>query len=186
MVTLSMLWAPILLASVLVFVASSLIWTVLQFHRHDFGALPDEAAVVEALRRQGAGPGEYVIPHCADPKQMKDPEFVKRMEQGPVGFLTLARPGPVGMGKNLVYWFVYVLGVSVFVAYLASRTLPAGTEYLDVFRVVGTAGILAYSAGVIPGGIWFSRSWKVVWKQVLDGVLYGLLTAGTFGWLWPR
>jgi len=23
-------------------------------------------------------------------------------------------------------------------------------------------------------------------KEVVDGLIYGLLTAGTFGWLWPR
>jgi hypothetical protein len=185
-VTLSMLWAPILLASGLVFVASSLLWTVLQFHRDDFRALPDEEAVADALRRQAVGPGQYVIPYVADRKRMQDPDFVKRMEQGPVGFLTLAKPGPARMGKNLTLWLLYVLGVSVFVAYLASRTLPAGSEYLEVFRVVGTTAILAYSAGVLPGAIWFARPWRSVWKEALDGVIYGLLTAGTFGWLWPR
>jgi hypothetical protein len=23
-------------------------------------------------------------------------------------------------------------------------------------------------------------------KEVIDGLIYALLTAGTFGWLWPR
>ncbi len=186
MVTLSMLWAPILLASVIVFVASFLIWMVLQFHRHDYRALPDEASVAAALRRQGARPGQYVIPCSENPGRMKDPEFLKRMEEGPVGFLILGKPGPVRMRKNLTFWFLFILVVSIFVAYLASRTLPPGTEYLEVFRVAGTTAILAYAAGVIPGGIWLSRPWKTVWKDVLDGVIYGLLTAGTFGWLWPR
>jgi hypothetical protein len=186
MVTLPMLWVPILLATVLVFVASFLIWSVLQFHRNDFRALPDEASVAETLRRQSVQPGQYVIPHAGDPKNMKDPEFVKRMKQGPVGILTFSQPGSFGMGKSLALWFLYVLGVSVFVAYLASRTLAPGAEYLQVFRVAGTTAILAYSAGVIPGGIWFGRPWKNVWKDVGDGVVYGLLTAGSFGWCWPQ
>jgi hypothetical protein len=28
--------------------------------------------------------------------------------------------------------------------------------------------------------------WSMTIKEVVDGLVYGLLTAGTFGWLWPR
>lgn len=185
MVTIPMLWAPILISTVIVFVASFLIWTVLQVHKSDYRGLPEEASVTEALRRQGAAPGQYIIPHAADRGAMKDPEHVRRMEQGPLGFITLTRPGPPRMAKSLTQWFLYVLAISMFVAYLASRTLPAGTEYLQVFRVVGTGAILGYSGAIIPGAIWFARPWRNVWKDVIDGVVYGLLTAGTFGWLWP-
>lgn len=186
MVTIPALLAPILVATVLVFVASFLIWTVLRFHRSDFRGLPDERGVADLLRRQNAQPGQYTIPHATDPNDMKDPEFVKKMEQGPVGFITLAKPASPAMGKPLTLWFLYVLGVSIMVAYLASRTLPPGTEYLQVFRLAGTTAMLAYSAAIIPGGIWFGRPWKNVWKEALDGIVYGLLTAGAFGWLWPR
>lgn len=184
--TIPMLWAPILVSAVLVFVASFLIWTVLHVHRGDYRGLPDEGSVAEALRRQSAAPGQYIIPYAADRAMMKDPEYVTRMEQGPVGFVTLTTPGSPRMGKNLARWFMYVLAISVFVAYLASRTIPPGASYLHVFRVVGTAAILGYSAAVIPSGIWFGRPWTNVWKDVIDGVVYGLLTAAAFGWLWPR
>jgi hypothetical protein len=30
------------------------------------------------------------------------------------------------------------------------------------------------------------KPWSVAWKEVFDGLLYGCVTAGTFGWLWPR
>ena len=186
MVQLSELWVPILLASVLVFLASAIVWMVLPFHRNDYRKLPDEPAVADALRRQGAAPGEYAFPCPSDPKERKDPAFLKKMEEGPVGFLTLAKPGAVAMGKKLTTWFLHTVIVSIFVAYLGSHTLPSGTEYLQVFRVVGTAAILAYSAAVVPSGIWYSRPWGNVFRSVADGVLYGLLTAGTFGWLWPR
>jgi hypothetical protein len=185
MVTIAELWAPILASAVFVFVASALLWMVLPFHKSDYRPLPDETAVVEALRRQTTEPGQYVIPYAADQAAMKDPGYVKRIEQGPVGFLTLARPGPVRMGRNLGLWFLHALAISLFVAYLASRTLPAGTEYLQVFRVAGTTAFLAYAAAMVPTGIWWSRPWKAVWKDVLDGLVYALLTAGTFGWLWP-
>ncbi|MFN2387166.1 MAG: hypothetical protein ABR576_12940 [Thermoanaerobaculia bacterium] len=186
MVTIPMLWAPILISTVLVFLASFLLWMVLPFHRRDYRGLPDEASVAEALRRQDAGPGQYHIPWAADRAARKDPEFMRRMKQGPAGFLTLVEPGAPNMAKSLGSWLVYVLVISFFLAYLASRTLPAATDYLQVFRVVGTVAVLAYSGAVIPGAIWFGRPWGNVIRDVMDGVVYGLLTAGTFGWLWPR
>jgi hypothetical protein len=90
------------------------------------------------------------------------------------------------MGKNLVQWFVYTLVVSLIVAYVAGQAIPPGTRYLHVFRIVGATAFLAYGAGQIPAAIWMGKPWKVVWKEVLDGLVYGLVTAGTFGWLWPR
>lgn len=185
MVTLSMLVAPILVATVLAFLASFLLWMVLQFHRNDFQRLPNEDAVAEALRRQSAAPGQYMLPHAADAAARRNPEYMKKMAEGPVATVVVHKPG-FNMGKALTVWFLYLLAVSVFVAYLASRTLPAGTAYLPVFRVTGTVALLAYSAAVVPLGIWFGWPWKNVWKQVFDGLVYALLTAGAFGWLWPE
>jgi hypothetical protein len=34
--------------------------------------------------------------------------------------------------------------------------------------------------------IWYSRAWINTIKSTIDGLIYALLTAGTFGWLWPR
>jgi hypothetical protein len=186
MVTIAELWAPILLSAVLVFFASFLIWTVLPIHRKDYRPLPDEASAADVLRRQNLEPGQYIIPSPADPKDRKDPEFLKRMEQGPVAFFTVVRPGAPRMGKNLAQWSVYLLVISYFVAYLTSRTVAPGAEYGQVFRVAGTTAILAYSAALVQTGIWWARPWSNVWKDVLDGVIYGLLTAGAFAWLWPR
>jgi len=45
---------------------------------------------------------------------------------------------------------------------------------------------LAYGFGSIPESIWFGRPWGNQLKTLIDGLCYGLLTAGVFGWLWPR
>ena len=34
--------------------------------------------------------------------------------------------------------------------------------------------------------IWYRRSLLTTIKSSVDGLIYALLTAGTFGWLWPR
>ena len=43
-----------------------------------------------------------------------------------------------------------------------------------------------YSLGLVQNAIWRGETWGVTFKHILDGLIYGLLTAGTFGWLWPR
>ena len=90
------------------------------------------------------------------------------------------------MGGTLVGWFLFTLVVSFFVAYLAGHALAPGTHYLQVFRVVGTVALLAYAAGSAPNSIWMGKPWSSTFKDMLDGLIYALLTAGTFGWLWPK
>ena len=81
--------------------------------------------------------------------------------------------------------FVQCLAINVFAAYLAGRTLSAGAEYLAVFRVVGTVALLGHGMGELNNWIWRGQSWGVTIRHVIDGLVYALLTAGVFGWLWP-
>jgi len=81
---------------------------------------------------------------------------------------------------------VYCLVVAIFTAYLTGRTTPSGTVYLAVFRVAGAVAFMAYGVGQVVNGIWRGMPWGTVIKEVFDGLAYSLLTAGTFGWLWPK
>ena len=187
MVSLGALWLPILLSAVFVFAASTLIHMVLKYHASDYRALPNEDAIRAAFRGAGnPGPGQYVIPHISDMKQMGSPEHLAKCTEGPVGVVTLRPNGPPAMGPSLTQWFVFTLVVSAFTAFIASGVLPVGTEYRMVFHTVGLVAFLGYAAGQLPGAIWMGKPWSVAAKEVLDGLIYGLLTAGTFGWLWPR
>jgi hypothetical protein len=180
------LWLPIILSAVLVFVVSSIIHMVLKYHNRDYTPLPNEDAVRAALRAGSPEPRQYVFPYVADMKDMDTPEMRQKFVEGPVGVLNLRRPGPPTMGPLLIQWFLFALVVSLFVGYLAAHTVPKGAHYLDVFRVVGTAAFLGYAAGQVPAAIWMGKPWSVAWKEVFDGLVYGLVTAGAFGWLWPR
>ena len=185
MVPLSTLWLPIVLSAVIVFIASSIIHMLLTYHRGDYQRLPDEDKVMATLRAPALRRGLYVFPFCTH-KEMKSPAMVEKYKQGPVGWITIMPSGPPAMPKFLGQWFVYCLLVSFFAAYLAAHTVAPGTPYLAVFRVVGTAAFLAYGLGTLPGGIWKGQTWSMTIKEVIDGLVYALLTAGTFGWLWPR
>jgi hypothetical protein len=112
--------------------------------------------------------------------------MTEKYKQGPVGLMTVVPNGPPAMPKFLGLWFAYCLIVGFFVAYLTGHTVAPGAHYLAVFRVVGTAAFLAYGLGNLSNGIWKGQPWSIVIKEVIDGLVYASLTAGTFGWLWPR
>jgi len=185
MIPLAVLWLPILLSAVIVFVASSLIHMVLPYHRSDYRPLPDEDKILAALRPAGLKRGLYIFPFCTH-KDMKSPAMVEKYKQGPIGHMTIFPSGQPNMGKFMIQWFVYCLVIGFFVAYLACHTIPAGAHYPHVFRIAGTAAFLAYGLGNLSNGIWKGQPWSMTIKESFDGLIYALLTAGTFGWLWPR
>jgi hypothetical protein len=185
MAFLAALWLPIVLSAVIVFIASSIMHTVLKYHQSDYRQLPDEDKVLAALRPANLTRGQYVFPFCSH-KDMKSPAMAEKYKQGPVGFLTIFPSGPPVMVKFLVQWFVFCLVVAFFTAYLTAYTVAPGANYLRVFRVAGSAAFLAYGLGHLSDAIWKGQTWSATIKEVIDGLIYGLLTAGTFGWLWPR
>ena len=42
-----------------------------------------------------------------------------------------------------------------------------------------------YALALLQNSIWYKRRWMTTAKQVVDGFIYALVTAGAFGWLWP-
>ena len=185
MVSLMSLWLPILLSAVLVFVVSSLIHMLLKYHNTDFGKVPNEDQVMDALRPFGIAPGDYVIPYAGSTDAMKTPEFIEKMTKGPVAFVTVLENGPPAMGKSLVQWFVYCLVIGAFSAFVAGHALAPGEDYRVVFHYVGTVAFAGYALALFQNSIWYKRNWATTLKSVFDGLLYALVTAGTFGWLWP-
>ncbi len=183
-VPLTQLWLPVLLSAVVVFVASSVIHMVLRWHATDYAPVPEEEALMADLRRAGLEPGDYVVPHAATMEAMKDPAYQERVKRGRVAFITVGRNDP-GMGRSLALWFVYTLVVGIFAGYVAGRALGPGADYLAVFRFAGVTALAGYSLAIAQNSIWYGRSWSSSLKTMADGLIYALLTAGVFGWLWP-
>ena len=186
MTRLLLLWLPILLSSAIVFVVSSIIHTLLPWHKNDYTKVPNEDKVRDALRPLDIPPGDYMVPRCSSRQEMRSPEFTEKLKKGPVLMLSVWPNGPASMAKSLVLWFLYSVVVGVFAAYIAGRALPVGAEYLHVFRFAGTTAFLGYSAALWQMSIWYRRPWGTTIKLTVDGLIYALLTAGTFGWLWPQ
>jgi hypothetical protein len=182
MVPLMSLLLPMVVSAVFVFIASSVIHMLLPYHRKDFTPLPNEDAVRSVLR---VPPGDYATPYAASSEAMKTPEFTQKMKEGPVVFMTVRPGGSWNMGATLALWFVYCLVVSQFAAYIAGRALAPGAEYMQVFRFTGATAFIGYSLALWQGAIWYRRSLRYTLLTTFDGLVYALLTAGAFGWLWP-
>lgn len=184
MVPVLSLWLPILLSALAVFLLSSLIHMLLPWHRGDFAGLPQEDRARDALR--GVPTGGYIVPwHGGSPEGMKDPAWQAKRSEGPVAFVTVLEPGPPSMGKQLGLWFLYTVLVGIFAAYVAGRALGPAAPYGEVFRFVGTTAFAGYSLAIMQQSIWWGQKWSMTLKTMIDGLLYALVTAGFFGWLWP-
>ncbi|MGD8726694.1 MAG: hypothetical protein PVH40_03565 [Gemmatimonadales bacterium] len=185
MVSLLSLWLPILLSAVFVFVVSSIIHMFLPYHRSDFGPVPDEDGVRDALGKFKIPPGDYVIPYAGGAEAMRSPEFRDKTEEGPVAFMTVLPNGQPSMVGSLALWFAYCLVVGVFAAYITSRAVVPGDPYLTVFRFAGASAFMGYGLALLQNSIWYKRNWMATLKSMFDALIYALCTAGVFGWLWP-
>lgn len=186
MVTIVSLWLPILLSAVAVYIASSLVHMVMPWHKSDYRGLPDEDRALEGLRQLQLPDGNYHAPHAVSASNTKDPAFQQKLQQGPLVFLSIRRGGNMNLGPMLAQWFGYTLVIAVLAAYLCSRTLAAGADYLSVFRVAGFATFLAFAGAQPIESVWFFRNWSTSLKNIFDGLIYAVLAGGVFGWLWPR
>lgn len=186
MVSLASMWLPIVLSAVAVFFLSSVLHMVLKYHNTDYAGLPNEAEVMDALRRSNVPAGEYMFPYGGGMEAMKDPAFIAKYEAGPIGILqmTPGRKG-FGMGKSLALWFLYNLVVSLMAGYLASRALPAGAETGEIVRFTFSIAFIGYVFGVWQTTIWGMRPVGTNIKNTIDGALYAAATAAVFVLMWP-
>ena len=186
MTGLDVLWLPILLSAVVVFAASSAIHMMLPWHKKDYRTLPRETEVLDALRGFAIPPGDYMAPQAASMQEMRSPEFAEKFKKGPVVVMTIMRGASTSMTKSLISWFVYILIVGIFAAYVAGRALPAGANFRQVFRFTGTVAFIGFSIALWQVPIWYGKSWVTTLKATIDGLAYALCSAAVFGWLWPR
>ena len=184
---LTQLWLPIVVSGIVVFFMSALVWTVMPHHKKDWQGLPNEDAILAAMRASSPAPGQYAVPFMSDPKLREDPAMKERIAKGPNGYLTVIPTGMPAMGPMMAKSLAYNLVVTTLVAYVAWHALQGSVpDYLSVFRIVGTTAMMSYILAMVPESIWFGRPWRTLGMQAIDGIAYGLVTAGIFGWLWPK
>jgi hypothetical protein len=180
------LWLPILIATVICFMASAVIWMAGPHHKSEWTAAPDQDAIQDALRKANIQAGSYMVPGGDRGDKTAFETQMKKWAEGPSAVMFVFPRGPMNMGKMLVQQFVYFLVVNFMLAYIGHHGGLDGQPYLRVFQVIGSTALMAHLASSVPESIWFGRPWRNLAMQAVDALVYSLLTAGVFGWLWPR
>jgi hypothetical protein len=181
-----MLWLPILISAVVVFVVSAVIHMASPWHKSDYPPLPGEEAFRSAVGPLDLPPGDYMIPRPQSREDFKSPEFVEKARQGPNVIMTVLPKGMMSMTENLVMWFIYLIAVGTLTAYVVGRSTPPAALYWHVFQLVSTVAFIGYSVALWQMSIWYRRSWSTTIKTTIDGLIYAFVTAAVFGWLWPK
>lgn len=180
------LWKPIALSAVIVHFASAIIWMASPLHKHDYKSPGDkEKTILDFLKAAALQPGVYYVPWCGHGKDRKDPAVMEKMKAGPWAMVTVM-PGLPNMGKSMLLWIINLLLIGTCVAYIASHANLGAAPYLKVFQMVGATAFLAHAGNSLTMSIWMGQPWSQVPGRVADGLIYALLTAGTFAWLWPH
>ena len=186
MVSVLDLWLPILLGAVFAFFGGAVAWMLIpNWHQPDIKVLPDEDAFVADVERHNVAPGLYMWPNCNTAEEMKSEAYKKKFAGGPWGVVTIPSGAP-SFGRNLAVTLVYHLVVCAIVGFLATFAFEAGAGYWDVFVFVGLACALSYCTMGLPHALYMMAPKRGMFTNLVDGVVYALLTAGAFAGLWPE
>jgi hypothetical protein len=177
---------PILVSSVLVFLASSVIHMASPWHKGDYPRFARESQILDALRPLDIPPGDYFMPRPSGMAEMKSPEFAETMKRGPVVLMTVFPNGVMPMGGTFVKWFIYLLVVSAIAGFVAGGVLHAGASSGQVFHTVTLTAFAGYALALWQLSIWYRRSLNITVKSTVDGLIYAAITGGVFVWLWPK
>ncbi len=184
MAFLANLWLPIFLSAVAVFAISAASHMAGPWRRGEWGRLTDFQAIQDALR--DVGPGSYMFPASPDPREQMNQEWMARWAKGPSGWLTVAPPGPIRMGRNMAQSIVADASVSFLIAYVGWAALGPGARPAAAFRITTTVAFLAYAVGTVFHSIWYHRPWRAWVSDAVDALLGGAATGAIFASLWPR
>ena len=184
-ISLMNLWIPILGSAVFTWIASGLIHLIIKYHNSDYQKLANEDEVAAAVGQGSPKLGLHHFPHCADMSEMANEDMQEKFKKGPVGLLVIFPSGMPNMGKYLGQQFAYFLVGSALIAYCASFALAPGADFMTVFRVFAAIGFMAFGWATIPYSIWFGFQWAMTVRYLIDALIYALVVAATFGWLWP-
>lgn len=180
------LWLPILASAACVFVSSAIIWMATPLHKNDYKSPGDkEDRVLEFAKSISLAPGVYCFPWMKCEKNADQAAVKAKMDAGPWWSLTVMHAKP-NFGASLILWFLNSLVVSAIVGYVTYHTLASSAHYLKVFQIAGATATLAYCGYLLPMVSWHALPLKQLPAKIFDGLVYSLLTAGCFGWLWPH
>ena len=176
---------PIVLASVAVFILSTIIHMAMPWHKSDYGIVPNDDAAIAAIQSLNLAPDDYAVPNPRLPFGGKNPNFIANFERGPAFHMTLIPPGGMHMGKYMGGWFGFNLLISAIAGWVTSSIVAPGGDTHAAFHFSAIITACSYGFGAWPLSIWYHRKWSTALKGTFDAILYGLTTGAVFMWMWP-
>ncbi|MFI5234438.1 MAG: hypothetical protein ACHQXA_01900 [Gemmatimonadales bacterium] len=177
---------PIVVATVAVFILSTIIHMAMPWHKNDHAAVPDHDAAIAAIQSLKLAPDDYAVPNPLLPGGAKNPNFIADFERGPTFHLTVFPSGGMHMGKFMGAWFAFMLLISAIAGWVTGSIVPPGGNLHVVFHLSAIITACSYGFGAWPLSIWYHRRWSTAFKGTFDAILYGLAAGAVFMWLWPK
>ena len=87
----------------------------------------------------------------------------------------------MSIGPMLLQWFLLNLAVAFVAAFAA---IGAGDGH-HAAHIAGLVTLLACGAGAVSEAIWMGKPWAATLKDLLDALIYAVVTPAVFMWLWP-
>src|SRR5689334_10193722 len=131
--TFTSLVLPILAAAVAVFILSSVVQAVMPWHKKDFDNVPDDDAVINAIRQLNIPPGDYCVPSPRLPDGTRNPDFVEKWAAGPSLTMTVIPPSS-SMARYLGQWFAFTLLVAAIAGWVTCTIVERAYDRHAVFH----------------------------------------------------
>lgn len=189
------LWLPAIISGVACTAVAAVTWLLLPIHKKMWKRLPAEPGVLEAMRGGLAPkPGQYALPFTMG-QDLNRPDLRTALEQGPVGYLSIAANGPPSTVLSLVLMFFFFAATSIITAWISWHAFipqvgaphaPYNMPFMHVAKTVGAISTLAYGFGAFQQSAWFGRPWSSFFLQLVDALIYAAITAFIFATFWPK
>lgn len=177
------LWIAILVGTFVLWMMSFVAWALLPHHFGDNKKLHDEDGFMKFLQQASVQPGNYFFPYCGSAKEQGDKAYAEKYTAGPRGTLNVYEMPNMAsnMIRTILYFFVTVFTIG-YITHVACPPGDLSTDFMKVFRVAGTIGVLVFASSGVLDRIWFVRR---MWTSIVDGVVFGLAIGLVYAFLWP-
>lgn len=175
-------WLPIFATTTALWISSTVAWMLLPHHFGDRRKIQCEDELMKFVGDKNIAAGNYMFPYPEKASDMNKPEHMERYQKGPRGTLNVYDEAsmPANIGLTILYFAVTVTTIA-YITNLTCQPSDTSTNFMRVFRVAGTIGILTYASNSVLNRIWFRQR---VWTDIVDGIAYGLLVGVIFASLW--
>ncbi|MCB1106983.1 MAG: hypothetical protein KDK76_02685 [Chlamydiia bacterium] len=162
-------YVAIVLGSLIVFIWSSLSWTVFPFHQWTFKSFTHPNAVVRVIEQNARESGVYMIPSCENHGDVEDGPLI-------LSAVRLEGINP-NMGKEIAFHFLNILIGTALIGALLKKCAPSlrryGARVLFVLLFAFAGALL----NQVPLWNWHFFSASFVFMGILDQVV-GFFLAG--------